>query len=108
MKQKEPEEPLRGSREASLGADGLHVSKATDTMPSRAPDDERPSAYADADADAAPEDEFHASREASLGGTPSVSRPAGGLAPEDQPLPPGAVPGDPDPERDWANDAGKS
>jgi hypothetical protein len=96
--------PLRGSREAMLGADGLRVSKASGTTPSRKPDDSRPSAYADDHPDKVADDEVHASREASLGGTATENHPAGALAPEDERLPYGARPGDPDPERHWARD----
>jgi hypothetical protein len=98
--------PLRASREASLGADGLNVSQASGTVPATAPDDSRESAYAGTTP--TDDDEFHASREASLGGSYSSSMRAGVLSPEDSELPPGAQPGDPDPERDWASDAGKS
>lgn len=101
--------PLRGSREAMLGADGLRISKASGTVPAKRPDDSRPSAYADDDPAKSADDEVHASREASLGGAVSESHPAGVLAPEDERLPYGARPGDPEPERDWARDekAGK-
>lgn len=103
-KRNDPGGPLRGSREAMLGADGLRVSKASGTVPSKAPDDRRPSAYADA----APAHEGStASREASLGGTAVETHPAGALAPEDERLPYGARPGDPEPERDWARDEKK-
>lgn len=98
--------PLRASREASLGADGLHVSQASGTVPATAPDDSRESAYADTTP--TDDDEFHASREASLGGSYSSSMRAGVLSPEDRELPAGAQPGDPDPERDWASDDRKS
>lgn len=95
---------LYGSREAMLGADGLRVSKASGTVPATAPVEDRPSAYADAAPGAASPDESYASREASLGGSAPETAPAGGLAPEDERLPHGARPGDPDPERDWADD----
>lgn len=101
---KETDAPLRGSREAMLGADGLRVSKASGTTPAKKPDDSRPSAYADDDPAKVADDEVHASREASLGGTAAENHPAGGLAPEDEPLPYGARPGDPEPERNWARD----
>lgn len=96
--------PLRGSREAMLGADGLRVSKASGTVPAKRPDDSRPSAYADDDPEQVADDEVHASREASLGGTATEHHPAGELAAEDERLPYGARPGDPEPERDWARD----
>ncbi|MFW5969753.1 MAG: hypothetical protein ACOCP9_03870 [Halofilum sp. (in: g-proteobacteria)] len=102
----ETDAPLRGSREAMLGADGLRVSKASGTVPAKRPDDSRPSAYADDDSDKVADDEVHASREASLGGTATENHPAGALAPEDERLPYGARPGDPEPERDWAHDEG--
>lgn len=95
---------VRGSREAMLGADGLRVSKASGTTPATRPDDSRPSAYADDDPEPVAADEVHASREASLGGTATEKHPAGGLAPEDERLPYGARPGDPEPERNWARD----
>lgn len=98
--------PLRGSREAMLGADGLHISKASGTVPAKRPDDSRPSAYADDDPAKVADDEVHASREASLGGTATENHPAGALAPEDERLSDDARPGDPDPERDWARDEG--
>jgi len=102
----ENDAPLRGSREAMLGADGLRVSKASGTVPSKRPDDSRPSAYADDDPAKVIDDEVHASREASLGGTATENHPAGALAPEDESLPYGTRPGDPDPERNWARDEG--
>ena len=97
------EEGLRGSREATLGAQGLRVSKAEDTVPATAPDDNRVSAYADTASGEDSGDEPRASREASLGAnaTSTAGTAAGGLAPEDQALPYGSRPGDPDPERDW-------
>jgi len=95
---------VSGSREAMLGSHGLRVSKASGTTPATRPDDSRPSAYADDTPEPVADDEVHASREASLGGTATGNPPAGGLAPEDQRLPYGARPGDPDPERDWARD----
>ncbi len=95
---------LRGSREAMLGADGLRVSKASGTVPAKRPDDSRPSVYADDDPAKVADDEVHASREASLGGTATEHHPAGALAPEDERLPYGARPGDPEPERGWARD----
>lgn len=95
---------VRGSREAMLGADGLRVSKASGTTPSKRPDDSRPSAYADDDPARVADDEVHASREASLGGTATENHPAGALAPEDERLPWGERPGDPKPEREWARD----
>jgi len=104
--EEESDAPLRASREASLGAGGLHVSQASGTVPSTPPDDSRESAYAGTTPTES--DDFQASREASLGGSCSSSKPADVLSPEDGELPPGAQPGDPDPERDWASDAGKS
>lgn len=106
---REQDAPLRGSREAMLGADGLRVSKASGTTPAKRPDDSRPSAYADDNPATVADDEVHASREASLGGTAAENHPAGALAPEDERLTYGARPGDPEPERDWARDekAGK-
>lgn len=101
---READAVLRGSREAMLGADGLRVSKASGTVPAKRPDDSRPSAYADDDPAKVADDEVHASREASLGGTAAEKHPAGALAPEDERLPYGARPGDPDPERNWARD----
>lgn len=95
---------LRGSREAMLGADGLRVSKASGTVPAKRPDDSRPSAYVDDIPGEVADDEVHASREASLGGTATENHPAGALAPEDERLPYGARPGDPEPERNWARD----
>lgn len=101
---REAEAPLRGSREAMLGADGLHVSKASGTTPAMRPDDARPSAYADDNPAKVADDEVHASREASLGGVAIETHPAGALAPEDERLPYGERPGDPKPERNWARD----
>ena len=98
--------PLRGSREAMLGADGLRISKASGTVPARRADDSRPSAYADDDPAKVADDEVHASREARLGGAATENHPAGALAPEDERLPYGTRPGDPDPERNWARDEG--
>lgn len=105
----EADAAVRGSREAMLGADGLRVSRASGTTPATRPDDSRPSAYAGHDPEPVADDEVHASREASLGGTATENHPAGGLAPEDERLPYGARPGDPEPERNWARDeqAGK-
>jgi len=103
---RKPDAALRGSREALLGAEGLRVSKASGTVPAQRPDDTRPSAYADDDPAKVADDEVHASREASLGGTVTESHPAGELAPEDERLPYGARPGDPEPERNWARDEG--
>ena len=103
---RETDTPLRGSREAMLGADGLRVSKASGTVPAKRPDDSRPSAYADADPAEAADNEVHASREASLGGTATENYPAGALAREDERLAYGTRPGDPDPERNWARDEG--
>lgn len=108
MKKGDSDDTLRGSREATLGADGLNVSQASGTVPASPPDDDRPSVYADADPDAATDDEFHASREASLGGSVSVNMRAGVLSPDDPGFSQGSQPGDPDPERDWASDARKS
>lgn len=97
---------LRGSREASLGADGLRISKAVSTTPAHAPDDSRPPAYAEHDREEG-EEVRYASREAALGGHSVPVRPAGGLPPEDEEaLPRGSRPGDPDPERDWAEEEG--
>lgn len=96
--------PLHGSREAMLGADGLRISKASGTVPAKRPDDSRRAVYADEDPARVADDEVHASREASLGGTAIENHPAGALAPEDERLPYGARPGDPEPERDWARD----
>ena len=98
--------PLRGSREAMLGTEGLRVSRAQGTTPARAPDDSRPPAYGgyEQEGDADDAQARCASREAALGGSSSGMRAAGGLAPEDERLPHGARPGDPDPERNWADD----
>lgn len=103
---READAPLRGSREAMLGADGLRVSKASGTVPAKRPDDSRAPVYADDDPGKVADDEVHASREASLGGSATENHPAGALAPEDERLPYGARPGDPEPERDWARDEG--
>ena len=103
---READVALRGSREAMLGADGLRVSKASGTVPAKSPDAARPSAYAGDQPAKVADDEVHASREASLGGTASENHPAGALAPEDERLPYGARPGDPEPERNWARDEG--
>lgn len=105
MTQGDTDETLRGSREATLGADGLNVSKASGTVPATAPDDSRPSAYANSEARTEGE-AFNASREASLGGEVTATRAAGELVPEDPSLTQGAAPGDPDPERNWADEAG--
>ena len=97
---------LRGSREATLGTQGLRVERAEGTVPSAAPDDRRVSPYANSASGDASDDEPRASREASLGestASPSGTA-AGGLAPEDRALPYGSRPGDPDPERDWTRD----
>lgn len=103
------EVPLRGSREASLGADGLRISRAEGTTPARAPDDSRPPAYGGYDGEEEGDAEKrYASREAALGGPSPATPAAGGLAPEDEQLPRGARPGDPDPERNWAEDEGDS
>ena len=97
------EVPLRGSREATLGARGL--SKAISTVPARAPHDTRPPIYG-APAPHTPSAQGpRASREASLGGAVPDTTPGGGLAAEDEVLPYGACPGEPDPERDWGRDA---
>ncbi len=96
---------LRGSREATLGADGLRISRAGDATPARSQDDSRPPVYADDPSVAAPQ-EGDAAREAVLGGPSSNTRPASGLAPEDESLARGAGPGDPDPERDSSEEAG--
>lgn len=94
----------RPSREATLGADGLHVSRASGTVPASAPDDSRASAYADSESAEAAGDAARGSREASLGGAAPETPAAGGLASEDETLPQGERPGDPDPERDWARE----
>ena len=103
---READAPVRGSREAMLGAGGLRITKASGTVPAKCADDSRPSAYADDHPAIVADDEVHASREASLGGTAVENHPAGALAPEDERLPYGARPGDPDPERNWARDEG--
>lgn len=97
--------PLRGSREATLGAGGLRVSPASGTTPVRAPDVSRAPVYGGyhRDHDAEPR---YASREAALGGSSPAARAAGGLPSVGEQLPRGARPGDPDPERDWARDEG--
>jgi len=99
------EEPLRASREASLGAGGLSVSQASGTVPARPPDESRQPVYAGSAP--ASDDEFHASREASLGGPGAAGVPADVLGTEEAGLPQGSQPGDPEPERDWAREAGE-
>lgn len=106
MKRKDAGEPIRGSREATLGTEGLRVSTASGTVPATAPDDNRPPVYADSKPEIAAEEEFHASREANLGGSAVAARPAGGLVPEDRTCPRGTAPGDPEPEREWARESG--
>ena len=99
----ETEPPLRGSREATLGATGL--SKAIAPVPAHAPDDTRAPVYGASAPQPSSTPELRASREASLAGTAPPTAPGGGLAAEDEVLSYGACPGEPEPERDWARDA---
>ena len=95
--------PLRGSREATLGATGL--SRPISTVPAHAPDETRPPFYGESAPQQSSPPEPRASREASLGGAVPDTTPGGGLAAEDEELPYGAAPGAPDPERNWRDDA---
>jgi len=77
--------PVRGSREATLGADGLRPVSASGTVPAVPSDWRRASAYADAEAERPAPDEPAPSREAALGGAAIDAHPAGTLAPEEAP-----------------------